>query len=1095
MQCPRCQANNSDERRFCGECGSALPVTCRGCGFQNQPPAKFCGGCGAPLTHAEGEEIERPSPEPLVAVPSGERRPVTIFFADLAGYTQLSNALDAEDLHDLVGRVFDAVDRIVDDHGGTVHRHVGDEVMALFGTPIAHGDDPLRAVRAAFETHKAMAELSAEQGRPIAVHIGIASGEVVVAAQGQENPQDIPEYAVTGVAANLASRLTGMAEAGQTLIADPVYRALNEHVECESLGEVAVKGLDKAVPVWQATGLREDGTRRARSRFVGRRTELAQFNGVLQACSDTGTGQAIFLRGEAGLGKTRLVEEFEANAERQGFACHKSFVLDFGMGKGQNAVSTFVSSLLAIPTRGDIPTREAAAERALADGLYDPDQRVFLSDLLDLPQPVELRGLYDAMDNATRSQGRQELVAGLIQRLSVRHPRLLTVEDIHWADPPGLAHLAQITTAVQDCPAVLVMTSRIEGDPLDQAWRGSTGASPLITVDLGPLRKEEAIELAGEFSDASNEFAMSCIERAEGSPLFLEQLLRSAEESGSEEVPATIQSLVLARVDRLPEADKRALQAASAIGQCFALDALRALLDDPGYACEALIEHYLVRPEGEDYLFAHALIQEVVYASLLKAKRSMLHRRAAEWFADRDPVLRAEHLDRADDPSAPGAYLEAAQTQASEYHYDRALQLVERGLNVANDQADIFALTCFRGKILHDLGSITGSIDAYQKALEFADADVARCRAWIGLAAGMRVVDRYDEALEALEQAETAATKHGLTLELARIHHLRGNLYFPLGNIEGCREEHELALLYARKGNSPEDEAYALSGLGDAEYARGRMITAHSYFRQCVDLSRELGFGRIEVANLPMIGHTRHYFNELEGALDDSLAAIEAATTVGHHRAELIARGVACFVLTEMAKTDLAKNHIEQAQTLVRRLGARRFEARNLLCMAKILRLEGRRTEAGKQLEEAIAISRETGIGFVGPRILGELALATDNPNVRQSALDEGEMILRAGSVGHNHLWFYRDALDAALNIGDWDGVERYAATLEEFTRPEPLPWTDFFIARGRALAAYGRGKRDDATLRELQRLRVDAARVGLKTALRALDEALTAPI
>ena len=198
-----------------------------------------------------------------------------------------------------------------------------------------------------------------------------------------------------------------------------------------------------------------------------------------------------------------------------------------------------------------------------------------------------------------------------------------------------IGHLAAMTSTVRDCSALLLMTSRIEGDPLDQAWRAATGNSPLLTMDLGPLRKEEAITLAGAFIDATQRFAMDCIERAEGNPLFLEQLVRNAEESGMAEIPASIQSLVLSRMDRLPAPDKRALQAASVIGQRFALDALRHLLDDVNYTCTRLIEHYLVRLEGDGYLFANALIQEGVYSSLLKAGKHKLHTRAAKWFAPR----------------------------------------------------------------------------------------------------------------------------------------------------------------------------------------------------------------------------------------------------------------------------------------------------------------------------------------------------------------------------------------------------------------------------------------------------------------------------
>ncbi len=357
----------------------------------------------------------------------------------------------------------------------------------------------------------------------------------------------------------------------------------------------------------------------------------------------------------------------------------------------------------------------------------------------------------------------------------------------------------------------------------------------------------------------------------------------------------------------------------------------------------------------------------------------------------------------------------------------------------------------------------------------------------------MRVTDEYDEALAALDNAEAAATKDGLTLELARVHHLRGNLYFPLGNVEGCRDEHEKALEFARQARSPEAEARALSGLGDAHYTAGRMITAHDYFRRCVEICRERGFGRIEVANRSMVGFTRHYLNEFEEAFDDGVAAAEAASKVGHHRAELLGRVMAYFALIEMGEMDRAREPLAQSETLIRRLGARRFEAQTLLCLGMVARSEGDSARALKLVTQAMEISRNTGVGFSGPRILGFLALTTDDLDERRQALEEGEHLLHTGAVGHNHLWFYRFAMDACLEPGEWDEVERYATALEDYTRPEPLPWSDFFIARGRVLAAYGRGKRDDATMAEITRLRDEAKRVGFSLALPALDEALGA--
>jgi tetratricopeptide (TPR) repeat protein len=470
-----------------------------------------------------------------------------------------------------------------------------------------------------------------------------------------------------------------------------------------------------------------------------------------------------------------------------------------------------------------------------------------------------------------------------------------------------------------------------------------------------------------------------------------------------------------------------------------------------------------------------------------------LHGRAADRFKDHDPVLYAEHLDRAEDDGAPGAYLAAARGQAAAYHYDRALGSVARGLALAKDANDRWALTCFHGELLHDRGDISASMEAYRAALDLSPGDVERVPAWIGLASGMRMTDAYDDALEALDRAEAVAARQGLSLELSRIHHLRGNLYFPMGNLDGCLEQHGRALDFAREAGSPECEARAFGGLADAEYARGRMRTANGHFQQCIALAREHGFGRIEVANLCMLALTRCYLGELRDSLEDILGAIEAAARVNHQRAEMIGYLCGHYWALETGDLPLLNEYTERAAILVKRLGARRFETDCLHYRSRGHVMDGRRAEALDLLREAAAISRETGIAYNGPRILGQLALTTDDPDERKRAIEEGESILRSGAVAHNHFWFYRDVMGAALNLEDWNSAESYAQALEDFTRAEPLPWSDFFIARGRALAAFGRGGRDAATIDELRRLRDEAERIGFMTALPEIEAALEA--
>jgi class 3 adenylate cyclase/tetratricopeptide (TPR) repeat protein len=1021
---------------------------------------------------------------------SGERRQVAILFADLAGYTALSREVDAEEVHALLERFFACADRLVTEHGGRVDKHIGDCVMAVFGAPVAHGNDAERAVRAALAIQEAMPALATETGRPVLVHIGIAGGEVVAGGTGSAAHR---EYTVTGDSVNLAARLTDAARAGEILLSAAVHGALLDRLECEAVAPLAVKGFAGAVPAWRLHGIRERSGLDHRRSLVGRDAEIGLFRAIIAAVAGSGRGRAVLVRGEAGIGKTRLVEAFQDAAAAEGFISHAGLVLDFGASTGRDAIRTLVRGLLGIDDRAGVTEAGEAASRAIgAHGLVAEADAVFLNDLLGLPQPDALKALYNAMDNASRNDGKRLTVAKLVEAASARTPRLLVVEDLHWADRLTLTHLARLTATVADCPALLVMTTRNEGDPLDRAWLAGAGASPLFTIDLGPLDPAAARTLAAPFLAANAALAERCVERAAGNPLFLEHLLRHAEEGSDVAVPGSVRSLVQARCDRLGPADKAALQAASVLGQLFDAAILAHLLEQPGYVADGLVANLLVRPQaGGGYLFAHALIRDAVYDGLLKSRRRELHGRAAAWFKSRDPVLHAEHLDRAEDAAAPRAYFAAAQAQAAVYHYDAALRLVRRGLDRAVEPADQLALALFEGDILHDLGVMPEALVAYDRALGAAASDAERCRAWIGLAAVKRVTDDIDGALGDLARAEAAAEGQGLVVEAARIHGLRGNLCFPRGDIDGCLREHGLALDLARRAQAYELEAAALGGLGDAEYVRGRMISAHARLSECVELARRHGFGRIEVANLAQIAHTMVYFRPQWEAARQALAAVDAATRVGHLRAEMNARAAAVFALANVDDAAGCREQAEEGQRLVRMLGAWRFEPSWLRHLGLLALRGGRVDEAVDLLRQAVEVCRRNGLPFEGPRTLSALALAVGEPVERRAHLAEGEAIIRAGCVGHNPLYFYPDAIDVCLELGDAEEVERFAAALAAFTRPEPLPWADFHVARGRALAAWGSGDRDDAVRTEIERLKGDAQRAGLLIALPRLEAAL----
>jgi len=1018
----------------------------------------------------------------------GERRQVTVLFADIADFTPLSERLGAEATHSVLNRYFEAADRIVEDFGGTVDKHIGDNVMAVFGAPKAHDNDPERAVRTALAIHEAAHGIELPDGGGLELHIGIASGSVVASGTGSDSHR---EYTVTGDAVNLAARLQGLAGSGETLVSDAVHTQTAGRFAAASLGPRELKGISRPVAVWRIDGTTAAAGGGRSTPFVGRRSELGQCRAIIEEVGSTGQGQTVLLRGPAGIGKTRLAEEAARIAQKADFAVHRVLVLDFGSRKGQGAVPALVRSLLGLSSDTARQVRAQAAESALAAGAFNEADRMFVNDLLDLPQPMELRLIYDAMDDKARKEGRQSLVVDLVVRASRKAPLLILVEDLHWADAPTQENLAAVMAATVDNPVALFATTRPEGDLLAGPWRAAGLDLPVSIINLGPLRTSEAREMAVGFARANEDRLAECLERAAGNPLFLEQLLQNvAESSAAGGVPGTIQSLVLARMDRLAPLDRRAIQAASIFGQRFAPKALRHLIEAPDYDPAGLLHHQLIRPEGEDFLFAHALIRDGIYESILTAARARLHLKAAEWFETTDPVLFAEHLELAGDPRAPRAYLDAARTEMARYYGERAIELLEKGRIMAGDTADRVELALALGEAEHNAGAPDKARIAFQEALEAAEDDNARCRALLGLAGVKRITDNLDGALADLDQAESAAERLGLGIEAARAHFLRGNVLFPRGDIEGCLREHGRALELAREAGSPELEAAALGGLADAEYMRGRIFSSCRRFTECVEVSRANGFGRIEVANLPMIAITALWCGESQRAMDTALRSIEAAQRVGHLRAEMIGHHSAFICCKPRGDFERARRHATKATALALKLGARRFEAESECFLAEIEFLQGDRRAALQRVRRSVEIIREFGMAYMGPMILGSLVQLTDDEAERRSACAEAEAFLARGAISHNHIFFRCAAIDTCLRLGDHDEAARHAQALRDYCPEQEIRLMLFFADRGLTLARAGRGERSSELAAEIDRLIADGANMQQEIALAELRRA-----
>jgi tetratricopeptide (TPR) repeat protein len=418
--------------------------------------------------------------------------------------------------------------------------------------------------------------------------------------------------------------------------------------------------------------------------------------------------------------------------------------------------------------------------------------------------------------------------------------------------------------------------------------------------------------------------------------------------------------------------------------------------------------------------------------------------------------------------------------------------LLERGLKLATEPADRIELLSDLGTLLPTVGRPLEAIDAFQQLLALAQDDRQRCRARIGIASGLRMVDRQQEALALLDEAERLAGPD-FDAERAQIHYLRGSVYFPLGDVPRSLAEQTRALEHARAVDSIELQLRALSGLGDAHYGAGRIASAYRHFKECVELSRRHRFGQIEAANLPMVAFSALLMGSLDEVQETAEAAVALTQRMATRRAQIVAHHGCAIAYMERGELERARPHAQAAVDVSRAIGARRFEPESMLLVATCLVYDGKRLEAAAMMREALAMAREH-ISYCGPMILGALARATDDPEERRRCLEEGQQIVEAGCPAHNHIFYYREAIETSLDAQDWAGAVRYADRLEQHFREEPIPFAAYTAARARVLAAVGQGRRDSTLWSQLKELTDRARASRLMLQLPALEAAAAAP-
>ncbi|EPC03673.1 hypothetical protein L861_19255 [Litchfieldella anticariensis FP35 = DSM 16096] len=781
------------------------------------------------------------------------------------------------------------------------------------------------------------------------------------------------------------------------------------------------------------------------SRFdlIGRHLEVSQLKAVLETTCTYQTGHILYVRGVAGIGKTRLVSEFIDMAHQQDADLHVATVLDFGTRTDDSPLAQLLRSLLKLPEGS------SAAERQLRERLHwlrlPNDHAMVFRPLLGLPQPPEHERVYAAMTYDTRVERQRAALRELILREAIERPQVLVIEDLHWADDTLFQTLATLLQDVRDAPVIWMLTSRIEQDPLETKLRPLLTDQPLTLIDLAPLRQPEAQTLATQFGEFDTSYVSQCVTRSQGNPLFLTQLLLF-HQSGS--LPASLKNLVQTKLDQLATPDRQAMRAAATIGQRFTLEALRALLPFHDYRPELPRRHYLVRPlDDETYLFVHDLIMQGIYESIPRTQRDRMHLRLAQYYAERDATLRAQHLHKARALAAPGAFVEAIEIQLSQHRHASALALLQQCQEIDYAPRDDYHLEMLHAQICVAMGLTQEARTHYDAARHMAANDQALIDACIGLARTLNLLDELDEEERLLDRILPEARKLQAHAALAEIYYLKGNIYFPRGDFSRCREYQERALEEARASEGKTTEIQALSGLGDSHYAEGHMLSAHRVFERCVALCRQHGHADLEASNLFMLGTVRIYTNDTQAALEDTLVATELGERVGNRRAEIVARLTAGWILLSQARPEAASQHVETGLELARGMGANRFEAFLLESQARLKLVEGQFDVARNLIRTAWQIVERHHLHhFIGPWVLGTLALLEERESERQVALEKGWTLLDRGCVGHNAYRFLITAAETCLVHGQGPEARRFAQRLRDFVASEPCAWAQHHI-------------------------------------------------
>lgn len=928
-----------------------------------------------------------------------DRRPVTVLFADLSGFTALAERLDPEDVRALQTDLFDTLRGALEPLGAFIEKYVGDAVVAVFGAPQAHEDDPERAMRAALEMHRRAAALSARWqrrlGSPLALHIGVNTGRVVAGRLGSD-----PEasYAVTGDAVNTASRLQSAAQAGETLVSHATYLLAQHAFSFAPAGEISLKGKAEPVAVYRLLGA-ADAPRAARgleslglaAPLVGRSAELAQLQAAFRSAL-AGRAQVLGVRGEPGNGKSRLVREFIRQLEPTALTVRRAACSSLGEPP-YGVMAQFFREGYGVDPDDTLETARRKIEAGLRALGAAEEEALGVAPIVGYVLGIAADGAGREIEPERLSRQILHMLRIALERRLSQGPLLLVVEDLHWADTASIEGLRMVADWLADRPLMLLATYR-------SSFAGIEGTRAQHSeVHLGPLPAAEAANLLRAFFDGAlpEGLQRQLVERCGGNPFYLEELVRglvargavaredgrwkSVAEQAELDIPPTIEGLLLSRIDRLAPKLRATLQEASVLGPVFDADLLARIGGAPSILNDLCEAGLLESCGGGSFAFIHALLHDVVYQNLLQRRRAELHGRVGMELERlhgthpqrlEDLEALGHHLSLSEDRARGARYLVAAGDWArgiyanddAVRHYRRALSALEscencecEVLEVHERLGDLLGLTGRRAEALVHYALVRDA--AEDRAEGVAQARLCRKIGALHWDAGER-----ERGLASFQQGLALLQDEGEPIERAHLYQEMGRLAFRSGDNRGALNWAERALGEAQRsradGAAAGAVAHALNTLGVAMARLGRDREAVGHIERSVGIALERGMLQAACRSYANLG-VLYASLDPGRAIDTCLTGLETAKKIGDlgFQSRLYANlAVAYCALTDRCDIE-GLRAAEAAIALDRKLGQLDHLAVPLIVLGQIHQCHGEPERALEYYREALALAEE----------------------------------------------------------------------------------------------------------------------------------------